>query len=106
MGYIAVMYIKEIFNAVLSIRRLSKVTQVDFKTWGIIGALASAWGAQLFCRITVPAAPLWIVLTAYCLFYVALLYVLSGVSRDDIKWIISLVRNDEGSRTKMPVLYF
>lgn len=106
MGYIAVMYIKEIFNAVLSIRRLSKVTQVDFKTWGIIGALASAWGAQLFCRITVPSAPLWIVLTAYCLFYVALLYVLSGVSRDDIKWIISLVRNDEGSRTKMPVLYF
>lgn len=94
MGYIAVMYIKEIFNAVLSIRRLSKVTAVDFKTWGILGALLSSWGAQLFCRITIPHASLWATLAAYSFFYIALLYVVSGVSREDIKWILALVKND------------
>lgn len=106
MGYIAVMYIKEIFNAALSIRRLSKVTSVDFKTWGIIGALASSCGAQLCCRITVPGAPLWITLTIYCLFYTALLYVLSDVSRKDIKWILSLVKNDNKAQiiTKKPLV--
>lgn len=105
MGYIAVMYIKEVFNAVLSLRRLSKVAVVDFKAWGIIGTILSACGAQLCCRIVLPGASLWAVLAAYCFFYVLLLYVISGVSREDIKWVLSLLKVEGASQkniTKKP----
>ncbi len=103
MGYICVMYIKEIFNAVLSLRRLSKVTSIDFTTWGMIGAALSMWGARIFCKIVVPGSPLWITLAAYCLFYVALLYVISAVSRGDIKWILSLIYQDGKNISKKPI---
>lgn len=95
MGYIAVMYIKELFNAFLSIRRLSKVTQVDFMSWGILPSLVSLWGAKVLCDTVGFSAPLWIIIFVYLLFYVSLLYVLSAVSRDDIRWIFSLLRNED-----------
>ncbi len=104
MGYIAVMYIKEIFNAVLSLRRLSKVTSIDFKTWGMLGSIISVWGAQVFGKIVFPASPLWITLAGYSIFYVALLYVVSAVSREDIKWILSLICVGGKNNSKKPVV--
>lgn len=104
MGYIAVMYIKEIFNAVLSIRRLSKVTIIDFKTWGLPGSVISVWGAQVFGKIVFPSSPLWITLAGYSAFYVALLYVVSAVSREDIKWILSLVCTGGKNKVKKPIV--
>ena len=97
MGYIAVMYIKEIFNAVLSLRRLSKVTTIDFKSWGTAATLLSAWGAQIFCRIVLPAGKIVPVITLYCLFYVTLLYVINAVSRDDIRWVAALFKTGTNS---------
>ena len=104
MGYIAVMYIKEIFNSVLSLRRLSKVTSIDFKTWGMLGSIISVWGAQVFGRIVFPASPLWITLAGYSLFYVALLYIVSAVSREDIKWILSLIWVGGKNNSKKPIV--
>lgn len=97
MGYIIVMYIKEIFNAVLSIHRLSKVTTIDFKSWGIVATLLSAWGAQIFCKIVLPGGKIVPVIMLYCLFYVTLLYVINAVSRDDIRWVASLFKTGTGS---------
>ena len=91
MGYIVVMYIKEIFNAFLSIRRLSKVTQVDFMSWGVLTSILSLYGAKVLCSTMNLSAPLGIMIFIYLLFYVTLLYILSAVSREDIRWIISLI---------------
>ncbi len=104
MGYIAVMYIKEIFNAVLSLRRLSKVTSIDFKTWGMLGSVISVWGAQVFCRMVFPASSLWMTLAGYFFFYVSLLYVISAVSREDIKWILSLICISGKNNAKKPIV--
>ncbi len=93
MGYIAVMYIKEIFNAFLSIRRLSKVTQVDFMSWGMLTSLISLYGAKVLCDTINLAAPFGVMIFIYLLFYVTLLYILSAISREDIKWIISLLNS-------------
>ncbi len=95
MGYIAVMYIKEIFNAFLSIRRLSKVTQVDFMSWGIPTSLVSLCGAKILCDTMSFSIPLGIKILMYLLFYVTFLYVLSAVSRDDIRWLVSLLKNED-----------
>ena len=100
-GYIAVMYIKEIFNAYLSIRRLSKVTSVDFKSMGILTSLICSAGAGIFCNIAFPTATVYVKIAVYLCFYVSLLYVGSGVSRDDIRWILHLCRENNA---KKPIL--
>ena len=104
MGYIAVMYIKEIFNAFLSIRRLCKVTQVDFMSWGITGALISLCGAKILCDIALPTASLWASIFVYLLLYVMLLYILSAVSREDIRWIFSLLKADKEEKAPKKLL--
>lgn len=93
-GYIAVMYIKEVFNAVLSIRRLFKVTSVDFKSIGIFTTLICSAGAGIFCNIAFPMASVIVKIVAYLCFYISLLYVVSAVSRDDIRWILRLCREN------------
>ncbi len=91
MGYIMVMYIKESFNTFLSIRRLSKVTQVDFVSWGIPTSLISLYGAKVLYDTMNLSVPLGIAILIYLLFYATLLYILSAVSRDDMRWIFSLI---------------
>lgn len=95
MGYIAVMYIKELFNAFLSIRRLTKVTHLDFVSWGMLPSVASLCGAKILCDTVSFSAPLGIAILIYLLFYVTLLYVLSAVSREDMRWIFSLLKNED-----------
>ena len=94
-GYITVMYIKEIFNAVLSLRRLSMVTCVDKNITVFISVTAASYLSYLFSGIVAPGGKLWTVVSLYALFYVILLYVLNTVTREDLKWLISLVRNEE-----------
>ena len=91
MGYIAVMYIKEIFNALLSLRRLSMVTAVDSGVKTMICVALAVCGAYMCTNLTVPQAGLVSSLVFYTGFYVALLYILSAVTRDDLKWAVSLM---------------
>lgn len=90
-GYILVMYIKEVFNAVLSLRRLCKVTQVDISVLTLLCVGFCVWGAYLCTNIVAGFAILPIKIMLYGAFYITLLYVLNAVTRDDIKWAISLV---------------
>ncbi len=90
MGYIVVMYIKEILNAFLSIRRLSKVTSVDIPVltgiWVITGAFL-AW--MMTGILAISSTPLSIVL--YCVCYITLIYASNSVTRGDLNWIKSLI---------------
>lgn len=90
MGYIVVMYIKEIFNAALSMHRLSKVTAVDINIPMMLSVCGSVWGAWIMNSIAAASFCLTVQLCTYCVFYVALLYIINAVTRDDIKWAISL----------------
>ncbi len=105
MGYVMVMYIKELFNAVLSIRRLRKVTQVDVMSWGMTSSVISLWGAKVLCDTMRLSAPLGIIILVYISFYVTLLYILSAVSREDIRWVFSLIKADnEEKAPKKPII--
>ncbi|MBE7033461.1 MAG: hypothetical protein E7406_04450 [Ruminococcaceae bacterium] len=97
-GYIAVMYIKEVFNAFLSLRRLSKVTSVDFKSMGLLKTLLCTVAAGIFCNIAFPSASVFVKIIAYCVFYLSLLYVASAVSRDDIKWVLHICRENNAKK--------
>lgn len=99
-GYIAVMYIKEIFNAVLSMRRLCLVTSVDFKLTTLLCVTGSVPASWALCSFAVPRAGLIFKMLSYAVIYAALLYITDAVSRDDIKWIFSLVRVREKSCKK------
>jgi len=94
MGYIFVSYTKEVFNAVLSIKRLSRITSVDFRSIGVSSALLAVVASGAMCRFAFPSAPLFPAIIMYCLLYTAILYIISAVSRDDIRWLVSLVRNE------------
>ncbi len=93
MGYIIVMYIKEIFNMLLSIRRLSKVTTVDMPLitgiWIMMGAFL-AWLMSAIMNIS--ALPLQI--GTYCIFYLAFIYASSSITRDDVRWVIKILTKD------------
>lgn len=88
-GYILVMYIKEIFNATLSIRRLSRVTSVDISTNVLISVCLCTFGARLFGKILMLPG-VWLNIIVYLVFYSILLYVINAVTREDIKWIVTL----------------
>lgn len=90
MGYIVVMYIKEIFNAALSMHRLSKVTAVEINMPMMLSVCGAVWGAWIMCSIVAVSFSLVLKLCIYCVFYVALLYIINAVTRDDIKWAVSL----------------
>lgn len=91
-GYILIMYIKEIFNAVLSMHRLYKVTIVDMKISMILSVFAAVLGAFYMCAVTVPFSGVFIKLSVYTIFYVSLLYIINAVTRDDLKWAIALTK--------------
>ena len=91
-GYIVVMYIKEIFNAVLSIRRLCKVSCVDRNISAFLCAFSATLLSRAFLKIVLPYGTLWVGILLYLFFYLVLLYILNTVTRDDLKWIISLMR--------------
>lgn len=94
LAYIAVMYLKESFNAVLSIRCLSKVTKVRFEPCVMLCILVCLCGAWLLGEIMAWHSLIARIIT-YCVLYVVLLYLLNGVTRDDIKWVTSLFRNNK-----------
>lgn len=94
-GYILVMYIKEIFNSYLSIRRLSVITSVDISIKALLSAMASVPSAWILCSFVGSGLPLVFKITLYVIFYVMLLYIVNAVTRDDIKWILSNVKSKE-----------
>ena len=93
-AYIAVVYIKECFNASLSLHRLSKVTSVRLE-WGVIlCVMICICGAWLLGEIMAFSGVAAKIIT-YCVLYVVLLYLFNAVTRDDIKWVASLFRNNK-----------
>ena len=90
MGYIVVMYIKEIFNATLSIHRLSKVTSVDINIMMMLCVGGGVWGAWMINAMVAASFCLAVKLCTYCIFYIALIYIINAITRDDIRWVVSL----------------
>ena len=90
MGYIVVMYIKEIFNATLSIHRLSKVTSVDINIMMMLCVCGGVWGAWMINAMVAASFCLAVKLCTYCIFYIALIYIINAITRDDIRWVLSL----------------
>lgn len=86
-GYVVVMYIKEIFNAVLSVRRLGMVSVPDTCGKITVTAIICTAGAWVFGNILLGTGAIAVRISLYCLIYTALLYVSDAVSRDDIKWL-------------------
>lgn len=100
-GYVTVMYIKEIFNAVLSIRRLGKVSALDTGGGIILTVLISMVGAWIFGNILTQTGVLSVRIFAYAIIYTALLYIVDAVSRNDIKWMANLFRYRKNNTLQM-----
>lgn len=90
-GYLIVMYVKEIFNAVLSLWRLTKITAIDKSPAVLISTALSTFGAYVFSAVAFPSVALVPKIAIYVCFYVSLLYILNAVTRDDIKWVVALL---------------
>ncbi len=93
-AYIAIMYIKEGLNTYFSLRRLTEVAKVSFDVGVIFSVALCTVGAWLFVGITAVGGTVAKILL-YCIFYVLLLYLANSVTRDDIKWSISLFFNNK-----------
>ena len=100
-GYVTVMYIKEAFNAVLSIRRLRKVSALDTGGEIVLATLISMAGAWLFGTILVKTSILSVRISVYCLIYITLLYIVNAVSRNDIKWMANLFSRQKNNSLQM-----
>ena len=85
-GYIFTMYVKEIFNAVLSIRRLRKITAVEIEYKTILCLLAAAAASKVITGIVAGSQAVLSVIV-YLFFYGAVIYITNRLTRDDIKWI-------------------
>ncbi len=93
-AYIVIMYIKEGLNTFLSLRRLTEVTNVrlEYKTTVTVSLCAVA--AWISTEIVSPGNTV-IKIMFYIIFYVAMLYVSDSVTRNDIKWTVSLFFNNK-----------
>jgi len=87
-GYILTIYIKEIFNTSLSLRRLGKVTSVDITLPTVFCMLAASLSAKFLTGIVAGNTSV-LAIVFYVLFYGVILYVTNSLSRDDIKWIFA-----------------
>jgi hypothetical protein len=90
-GYILVMYIKEIFNASLSIHRLSQVTTIDVGAGVLIAIILSSAGAGAMGKLLMTGY-VWADIGVYLCGYSLLLYVFNAVTRDDMRWAGSLIK--------------
>ena len=98
-GYIAILYISEIFNFGLSIGRLSKITRLYFEPDIIIKAVIASCGGVSFARLilnvaninSVSAWGLFIGIGVSLMVYVAILELLQTLPREDRDWISGMV---------------
>ena len=99
-GYIAILYISEIFNFSLSIGRLSHVTRLYFEPWVIIKSLVAGAGSVSFSRVllhmlNVSFLSPWALTAAFfvaIVTYVELLHILAVLPDDDMAWIHGVLR--------------
>ncbi len=95
MGYIITVYVKEIFNTVLSYLRLQKITK--------LGPDIPMHITVLLCSFF--AFPLSIIMSniaiirmaCYVLIYISLLYIFNSVTRSDLRWSFSIIKNKDES---------
>lgn len=94
MGYIITMYVKEIFNTSLSFMRLKKVADIKFDAPMIITVFLSmlfSYPLSFICARVPLIGSIF-----YVFIYVTLLYIFNSVTREDIKWAFSLIKNKDG----------
>lgn len=96
-GFIAIMYLSNIYTSMSSIARLLKVTTVSFnaKDWlikPVLGALASALLFKGVFRFLIPSGVnIWISLVLsillICVCYAVLLILMRCITRSELQWI-------------------
>lgn len=98
-GYIAVIYITEMINGILSMNRLLKVTDfsLNIKNFIIKPALSALLAAGLvqllFSRNAFSVAVLVIMIAVMLFFYVLILLATACVTREDISFFVTLFKN-------------
>lgn len=105
-GYIAILYISEIFNFTLSIGRLMQITKIRFKLGVITKSLLSAFGGVSAARVCVhwikiPFASvigLIVSVVISAVVYIILLFLFNTLSEDDIAWIRRIFRRRENAK--------
>lgn len=99
-GFIAVMYVSNIFNPVLSLKRLFKVTgiKMNWSTWVIKPSMAAALSGltlNLIIRTNIAmfygVPGLVLGCTAFVCMYLFLIMLLGCISRDDVDWVYNSI---------------
>jgi len=95
MGYVAIIYITELFNFSFSLIRLIKLTSLSLRDFlRSITALFPALGAAAAAGILFRFGPLWLRLGASCIFYVFLIRAFGEVTSGDSHWLRGILAKD------------
>lgn len=89
-GYIVAMYVKEIFNFVLSLRRLYKITTVEIRIAPLLCILLSSIAAKIISAIVTSSQSLLLLSIIYFSLYGVLIYITNSITRDDLKWVLNV----------------
>ncbi len=104
LGYLISIYFSELFNTVLSITHLLSIskTPVRLLKW-VYKPLLSVVGATAIGKLLLSAIPFpfsgGAAVAFHCLFvsalYLALLFLIGGIEKDDLKWLQTLFQKDK-----------
>lgn len=92
LGYLITMYIKEIFNFALSLRRLCKITTVEIDGAALLSVVLASFGAKFLCTFVTSSQSLWLLTVLYFIFYSFIIYISNSINRSDIKWIFEALK--------------
>lgn len=91
-GYLITMYVKELFNFILSLRRLCKITTVEIDGAALLSVVLGAVGAKILCVFVTSSQSLWLLTILYFAFYSFIIYISNSITRGDIKWLCEALR--------------
>ena len=92
LGYLITMYVKEIFNFVLSFRRLTKITTVEIDGAALLSVVLASFGAKLLCTFVTSSQSLVVLTALYFVFYSFIIYISNSITRSDLKWIFEALK--------------
>lgn len=99
-GYIATIYIAEIINTALSLRKMllvtkSKISIIKFLVCPVFAVLGSVCVCNIVLRLFAGSITLLILgVILYVLVYLLLLFCMGGVSKEDIRWLKKIFLRD------------
>ncbi len=92
LGYLITMYIKEVFNFALSLRRLCKITTVEIDGAALLSVVLASIGAKLLCAFVTSSQSLSVLTVLYFVFYSFIIYISNSITRSDLKWIFEALK--------------